>query len=624
MKRYPSLASGAAVLIATTLTAGFPHRAQLSAAAFQREHGQGDQHRDDPCDQLPDPPGQANGIDRICAAGGSSSGIAKGDFNGDGFADLAAGVPGEDTPNDVSNSGAVNVIYGSGGGLTTSTTVVPAVPAPQFWSQNATGVPGISEAGDAFGSALAAGDFNGDGYSDLAIGIPGDDVDGEDAGAVIVIYGSRNGLTATDPSVPAARFLDLRSATSPYGDLRFLRAGARLGSSLTWGDFNGDGVGDLAMGAPRADVGVSCYPYVCDVADEAGLVWVLSGRTDSGLNLVSNSVCFGLVEYVGFDVKLLSGNQFGKVLTSGDFDRDGFFDLVVGAPTSAGLLGPGRNAGRNGRVTVIFASSVGPNCDGYLDLIAGPEDGDQFGYALAAGDFNGDGWTDLAVGAPGRSKQSGIGWVFDMGAVEIYQVDEYYCSGQLCHMETWEQDDIFSQESESGDQFGTALAAGDFNGDGRADLAIGVPLEDVVVNGVSIADAGEVDIIYGEASGLSRSAYTRTEVWHQGSADAKHGEIIGDPGWGDRFGASLTAWNFGRNEFDQVGPGVFVVRRSADLAIGVPYEDVSGVKGAGGVNVIYGTFIGGLEPTGNQFWSQGSARVPGGVESGDHFGASVY
>ena len=121
MKRYPSLVSGAAVLMVTTLTAGFPPRTHVSAAAFQREHGQGGLHRDDPCDQLPDPPGKATGIDKICATGGSSSGIAKGDFNGDGFADLAVGVPGEDTPNDVSNSGAVNVIYGSGGGLTTST-----------------------------------------------------------------------------------------------------------------------------------------------------------------------------------------------------------------------------------------------------------------------------------------------------------------------------------------------------------------------------------------------------------------------------------------------------------------------------------------------------------------------
>src|SRR5262245_40475634 len=211
MKRYPRLVSGAAILMVTTLTAGLPPRTHLSAAALQREHGQGDLHRDDPCDQLPDPPGEAKGIDKKCAAGGSSSGIAKGDFNGDGFADLAVGVPGEDTPNDVSNSGAVNVIYGSGtAGLTASTTAVPPVPAPQFWSQNAAGVPGISEAGDAFGSALAAGDFNADGYSDLAIGVPGEDLDDTNTGAVIVIYGSRNGLTATDSSVPAARFFDLR------------------------------------------------------------------------------------------------------------------------------------------------------------------------------------------------------------------------------------------------------------------------------------------------------------------------------------------------------------------------------------------------------------------------------
>ncbi len=76
---------------------------------------------EDPCDQFPGPPGKANGIEKRCFSGGGSSGIPKADFNGDGVADLAIGVPGEETPAGVPASGAVNVIYGSrNNGLTTT------------------------------------------------------------------------------------------------------------------------------------------------------------------------------------------------------------------------------------------------------------------------------------------------------------------------------------------------------------------------------------------------------------------------------------------------------------------------------------------------------------------------
>ena len=114
-----------------------------------------------------------------------ASSLTAGDFNGDGCADLAIGVIGEDVPNGVDNAGAVHVLYGSAAiGLSTS--------FDQFWHQGHPGVPDDPEPSDWFGGALASGDFNADGYHDLAIGVPGEDVvtDGSaiaDAGAVHVI-----------------------------------------------------------------------------------------------------------------------------------------------------------------------------------------------------------------------------------------------------------------------------------------------------------------------------------------------------------------------------------------------------------------------------------------------------
>ena len=111
------------------------------------------------------------------------------DFDGDGKDDLAIGAPGEDI-GAIADAGAVNVLYGSGSGLTAS--------GDQLWHQGVAGVMGGAEAGDLFGSSLACGDYDGDGKDDLAIGAPGEDVGAlVDAGAVNVLYGSGSGLTAT-------------------------------------------------------------------------------------------------------------------------------------------------------------------------------------------------------------------------------------------------------------------------------------------------------------------------------------------------------------------------------------------------------------------------------------------
>ena len=123
------------------------------------------------------------------AASAPAAGSLRADFNHDGFADLAVGVP-QDRPGDIPFAGAVNVLYGSAGGLSGS--------GSQYFTQNTPGVASSAEIYDAFGEALAGGDFNQDGFADLAVGVPREDVGGiPNAGAVNVVYGSAGGLSGT-------------------------------------------------------------------------------------------------------------------------------------------------------------------------------------------------------------------------------------------------------------------------------------------------------------------------------------------------------------------------------------------------------------------------------------------
>jgi hypothetical protein len=582
--------------------------------------GQGQVHEDDPCTHLPDPPGKANGIEKQCPALGSSSGIAKGDFNGDGFADLAIGEPGA-TIGGASGAGDVIILYGSINGITTS--------GKQLWDESRLAGNGPA-AQDNFGAALASGDFNGDGYADLAIGIPNKDFPDPaipglihtNEGAVIIIYGSSSGLTSTDPHVPAPQFIDFASVQSAASiclvGCAFNLDNAHFGQSLAWGNFNGDQVvgrdiGDLAIGVPTTSRGLG---------SKSGAVMVLLGAQGSGLTLDHDrTLYYSESNFSGSDTGN-DGEKFGAALTVGDYDGDGFSDLVIGAPgrNLSGVTGAGLAFWLRGRFNMLQTLGVGDvtSIVGQPLLGTAPKANDNFGGVLATGDFNGDGKSDLAFGVPNFD----IGSLTDAGVVVIRfgGVNGLTTNGL---QQLWTGATFHPAVNEGGARFGAALTAGDFNADGASDLAIGVPFKDLVVtrNGqlTALQDAGEVDVIYGSAAALLQPTNgPGAQIWNQENLlGAGHASA------GSRFGAPLTAWNFGLNELTGFPP-FQTVKTTADLVVGVPFQDVNGISGAGAVNVIYGSFNGhglGFTFAPKAFTAD---SIGFGSLAGAHFGAGLY
>ena len=462
------------------------------------------------------------------------NGLAHGDFDGDGFDDLAVGAADEDI-DDALNAGAVNVIYGSNGGLTAD--------GNQLWRQGTDGVNGVAEVDDLFGLALASGDFNEDGFDDLAIGVPNESIgDVTIAGAVNVLYGSVDGLTSVG---------DQLWSQDSDGIEGVAETGDRFGFALTTGDFNDDGFDDLAVGVYLENIG--------DTLD-AGAVNIIYGSAD-GLTSAGDQLWHQ--DSDGIEGVAEAGDEFGEALASGDFDDDGFDDLAVGVPgeTVAG-------AGDAGVVNVIYGSGGGLTStnnefwrQGTNGIEGTAEPGDRFGWALTSGDFDGSGEADLAVGVPGEA----IGEIAGAGAVNII----YGSGGGLTGSgdQLWRQGgNGTSGVAETEDEFGDALASGDFDNDGFDDLAVGVRLEDIG----STENAGAVHVLYGSDGGLTASG---DQLWSQDSS-----RIFDDAGSSDFFGLALTS-----GDFDGDG--------EADLAVGVPGESIDDLGRVGAVNILYASAL---------------------------------
>ncbi len=472
------------------------------------------------------------------------------DFDGDAKGDLAVGAPNEDV-GAISNAGAVGIYYGAHGG--------PSTTDVQGYSQATAGILGTAATDDGFGASVACGDFNNDGFDDLAVGTPWDETDpGVTSGSVTIIYGSAGGLGTDD---------QLWSQAHP-GILGVPHDGDLFGWALAVGDFNDDGTQDLAVGAPLDEAGSTVDGGAVNILYGSG-----SGLTDVGDQRYHQAS-------TGIKGAAANGDLFGAALAAGDFNGNGVEDLAIGAP--------GANSDA-GEAHILLATAAGgvTNIDRFFNqstegLLGMPEDGDYFGGALAAGDIGANGTMDLVIGVPGEDA--------DAGAIQVLY------NGLATDSQWWSQSSAgIKGIREANDAFGSALSFGDFNGDGDDDLAIGTP-GDAVDTATNI---GSVAVLLSNGTTLGSAG---NERWSQNSSGIKG---IGEDG--DGFGFSLAAVDFD-------GEG------HTDLAIGVPLEDIGALANGGYVAVLDGDANGGLKDVGDQDIDQSPV---GAIEAGDTFGVSV-
>ncbi|MET0535124.1 MAG: FG-GAP repeat protein [Steroidobacter sp.] len=386
------------------------------------------------------------------------------------------------------------------------------------------------EADDHLGSALAKGDFDGDGFEDLAMSTPDEDLGAQaDAGLVHVVFG---GL-----STAPQRKQTLRQADLP-GEQTF--ANAAFGATLAVGDFNGDGYDDLAVTAQKSGGGVGRYFVIPGFG---------TGLDAAHATFIPNQT-------------VASRNS---PMAAGDFDLDGRDDIALGQSWYAGSCPI--SAGARGRVVFAYGvsgallqfariistndSTSGVQCGGkfgsalyvtslqgrrvvlagqpYYDLPNAPDSldvgsyfrfgfgesgrpevlqfahaaqaGARYGSSFTSGDFDGDGQRDYAVGAPGNATNAG--WV---------RIGYAHGGTQLLRHE-----DFRPTPPPPSGEFGTALASGNLDGDGIDDLVIGAPF--------AWANDGDILIARGAAAGLN-PIYTMIFVMPTASAWREFGRVM--------------------------------------------------------------------------------------------------
>ncbi|MFJ9035066.1 FG-GAP-like repeat-containing protein [Streptomyces sp. NPDC102406] len=415
-------------------------------------------------------------------AGSAASPKVESDFNGDGYRDVVVSAPGARVAN-LPRPGTVSVLYGSANGASAA--------HHQTLDQNTPGIPGAAEAGDYFGTATAAGDFDSDGYADLAIGVTKEDVDGDtDNGLVQIVWGSPSGLTGgADVVDPAPTQHD------------------RYGQSLAAGDFDGDGRTDLAVGTSSGTLHVFSkgISRKGKPGARAALTLPLYSNTHAGiLNLVAGSVnkdgradllvtgqsrnvSGGKHHEVNYYLPGASGGpkaSAAKLMPSGsnsaigDIDGDGYGDIATG--TWWATAGPDKLPG--GKVVVTYGGKSGPSTRTQTITQASgaipgdPEAWEKFGADVALGDVDGDGRMELAVGTPDenlRVAPGGSGVIYGAGTVTVLRGSASGADTTNAVQWLWQGTAGVPDSGWRSGRFGGEVHLADLDKDGKADLLSG-------------------------------------------------------------------------------------------------------------------------------------------------------
>jgi hypothetical protein len=571
------------------------------------------------------------------SSGRLGSATAVGDVNGDGYGDLIVSAPTatiQVAGATYTESGAVYLFLGSAD-LSGTWDLSTRAPNVIFYHQPDT------FSGDWLGSDLAIGDLNDDSFDDIVIGTPG--YLPAPAGAATVFLGR--------PSITAGTRISVNMALSatvsrPGFNVRLMGAYVDnyLGQAVAVGDVNGDGFDDLIAGAPGASPNVMTNTYYPDrriyhyaapvTRTQSGAVYVALGRsswTSTTWENMDLQICLRELTVYGDD----DYDAFGRSVASGDLNRDGYDDVIVGATGGdPGAPLTRTNAGEVyvfwGSSTITYADCSDPYTDTFVydhqiitDLhyitrtahvtLTGVLAGDGAGYDLSAADVNQDGYDDVFVGAPGADP---LARTSAGAAYVLYGRDSFSPTLTLANA------DLTLSGAAADDRLGRALAAADLNRDGYDDLLLGAPFADYAP---TATDSGALYAICGGgnlsgALDLGNSAHYNARVQityalaYLGSG-VGGGDVNAD-GWSELLGGAPGYDPPGRPDAGAayaIGPRLHVSPATALVQAWQPITYAAELR----------TLCDALDVTSSSSTTLSAAPGAGGGWSGDTFSATV-